>query len=39
LFDNISGMDKTSILRKALELKVKERDLWDDPKQDGLARY
>jgi hypothetical protein len=30
-------MNRTSILRRALELKLKERDLWDDPEQNGLA--
>jgi hypothetical protein len=28
-----------TILRWALELNLKERDLWDDLQQDGSARY
>jgi hypothetical protein len=32
-------MDGARISRRALELKMKERDPLDDPEEDGLGRY
>jgi hypothetical protein len=39
VFDHATTMGRTMIQRKLLELKFKERDLRDDPEEDGSATY